>query len=100
MSEIHTQLPSLRRPRVLVRAAKDAALRYDRSKYLNKLGAGSPATTEHGFLAWLIAEETALESARKTRQQAYDPAAHILTLSAVMAEISAARRAGPQLVAA
>ena len=100
IAQYQTQLPSLRRPRILVRAAKDAARRYDRARYLATTDGPVPSTTRHDVLAWLIAEETALEHARKKRENAYDPAAHIMALSAVLAEISASRRAGPELVAA
>ncbi len=86
MTDALNLLKSLRRPRLLIRAARFGIVDYNRDRDLKKLmklaTTPSPARAVDG----LIAEEARLEEIRKTGDAAYSVSRHIEILIALMAE--------------
>lgn len=86
--------PRLRRPRLLVQAARAGQPLYDRRRDLVRiLGADPPADPAHA-LRRLLAEEARLDLARREGHAEHDLQRHILVLVAVMAEAATLRAAG------
>jgi hypothetical protein len=84
----------LRRPRLLVQAARAGQPLYDRRRDLGRiLGADPPADPGHA-LRRLLAEEARLELARREGRAEHDLQRHILVLVALMAEAASRRAAG------
>ncbi|RVW00032.1 hypothetical protein EKE94_04105 [Mesobaculum littorinae] len=77
-------LTGLRRPRLLIRAARHALADYDRGRVLRRL---LPGVTGAGarVVARLCAAEVELEESRKSGA-CYDASRHIEVLTALMAE--------------
>jgi len=78
------RLATLRRPRLLVLAARKGLPYYKRKRDL-KVILGARATGGN-LLARLIAEEAELNHLRRSGDSAYSPAAHISVLTALIAE--------------
>ncbi len=89
-----TPLAGLRRPKLLIRAARFGLADYDRERDLRRL-MQLPATPAPGkALSHLLEEEDRLNHARKSGGAAYSPARHIALLIALMAEAHALSPAG------
>lgn len=86
MTDFRTILSNLRRPRLLIRAARFGLEDYRRDRDLRRLVSvtGSPERT----VPQLLAEEARLEDIRQTGDIAYPVARHIEVLVALMAEVS------------
>jgi hypothetical protein len=86
MSDFYSLLTGLRRPRLLVRAARHGLEEYRRDRDLRRLlgGPGLPAPID--ALPVLMDEEARLEDIRGTGDAAYSLVRHIEVLIAVMAE--------------
>lgn len=86
MSDVMTLLASLRRPRLLIRAARFGLDEYNRDRDLKRLmhltTTPSPARAVDG----LIAEEARLEEIRQTGEASYSVARHVEVLIALMGE--------------
>lgn len=99
MQDLMTMVAKLRRPRLLVRAARCGAAEYRRDRHLQRiLGYGSlprPALA----LMRLIDLETELDDLRRTNDTAYSLIRHIDVLIALMGEAQLIRTAqtGPVL---
>lgn len=85
MTDFAALLTALRRPRILIRAARAGLLDHCRKRDL-KPSRGS----ERAFGA-LLAEEDALETHRTSGEATYDPRRHIAVLTALLAEALLAR---------
>lgn len=85
MTDFRTILANMRRPRLLIRAARFGQAEYRRDRDLRRIGA-QMATPER-VLPALMAEEDLLESRRKSGDAAYSVARHIDVLIALMAEV-------------
>lgn len=81
-TEVTTEIANLRRPRLLIRAARIAAQDYCRSRDLARQG----ACRGPGILVWLLTQESALNSARLAHDAGYEPAEHVRYLAALLAE--------------
>lgn len=83
---------ALRRPAALVRAGRAGAALYRRSRHLRGIGAGLAGGRRSAReLAVRLAElEADCEAARRAGAPDYTPARHVLVLSALLAERSAA----------
>lgn len=81
-------LSSLRRPRLLVKAAQHAKLSYQRSKHLTRLLFGIHDHDRMGerIVAQLYDLESEINEKRKTRDGSYSVARHIDVLAALLAE--------------
>jgi hypothetical protein len=87
MQEFRTFLSQLRRPRLLVRAARHGLQDYRRDRDLTRL-IGSPATRHpEAALRRLFEEEELLEETRRQGDATYSIARHIEVLIAMMAEV-------------
>lgn len=86
MTEPMELLRSLRRPRLLVRAARHGLADYNRDRSLRRLLPGEALPPPgHGF--WRLAErEAAIEAIRCEGAAAYSAARHIELLAALMDE--------------
>ena len=82
-------ISSLRRPRLLVRAARYSVGEYRRQKSLRRLFPGEKLNDQSQILPRLLETEAALEVERKSGAAAYSPARHIELLAALMVEARA-----------
>ena len=92
MTDCHARLATLRRPRLLLQAARFGLADYRPERDLRRIGGlPSGALPPGAALAALIAAEEALETIRKTGDAAYSITRHLEVLIALLAE---ARRSG------
>lgn len=85
MTQTPTPLSSLRRPRILIRAARAGVLDYRRERDLKRL-LRSPGPAQGQALGTLIAEEDRLEMTRAAGEATYDARRHVAVLTALIAE--------------
>ncbi len=81
-----TVLSSLRRPRLLVRAARHGLADYNRKRDLARLTGQSPRASSARVVESLIVQEEELEEVRKSGDNSYRVSQHIELLVALMAE--------------
>jgi hypothetical protein len=86
MTDFHDLLSSLRRPRLLVRAARLGLCDYNRTRDLRRLMRASQIPGPESALTQLIAEEALLDADRRAGGASYSIARHIDLLIAMMAE--------------
>ncbi len=86
MTTPQTALNALRRPRLLIRAARFGLTDYNRDRDLKRLMKTSVTPGPAKALDALLAVEAELENTRETGQAAYSVARHIEVLIALMAE--------------
>lgn len=86
MDRTYTALAALRRPRILIGAARFGVAQYDREAVLRRIfGETIPAPGEP-CLRHLLKHEAAMDAARKNALGSYAIADHIDALAAIMAE--------------
>lgn len=92
MQQIASSFSALKRPRMLVRAARAGLKAYRRETHLPRLlrSAGLSASAERP-LARLCAAEEECEAARRARDASYSAVLHVGLLIAVLAELQASR---------
>ena len=92
MTDCHTLLSTLRRPRLLMRAARFGLSDYRRERDLRRYveRAASPEET----VTSLMTVEAGLEKTRVAGDAAYSVARHIEVLIAILAEAQFLRRGG------
>ena len=86
MTDLARRLSALRRPRLLIRAARFGLAEYDRSRDLRRLLRVPVAPGPLRALAILIDEEARLDGARQAGDPAYRPGRHVEMLIALMGE--------------
>ena len=86
MSDFYSLLSGLRRPRLLIRAARHGLEEYRRDRDLRRLIGGNGLPAPIDVLPVLMDEEARLEDIRGTGDAAYSLVRHIEVLIAVMAE--------------
>ncbi|PJE25670.1 hypothetical protein SAMN06297129_2555 [Pseudooceanicola antarcticus] len=95
MQDIHAMLGQLKRPKLLVGAARQLAEDYQRERHLPPL-LGQPAPRRHGAAALdLLEREAELDDQRRIGAGTYSPQRHIRLLAALIGEarlVSAASR--------
>ena len=84
MSELHSQIACLNRPRLLIRAARIGLADYRRTRMLRALLAGS--RTVEDIVARLIEHEAHAEAQRRAGEASYSVARHVEILISLMAE--------------
>jgi protein-disulfide isomerase-like protein with CxxC motif len=84
-------LPPLRRPRILVTAARHACADYRRDRDLKRILGDTPPPAGRRLIAELVAQEAALDAVRRAQDGTYAPARHVEVLAALMAETALAR---------
>lgn len=82
--------PSMRRPRLLVRAARAGLAGWSRRRDLRRLLKCEELPAAGAALLCLRAEEERLDTARREGQAEYDVQRHILLLVAILAETAEA----------
>jgi plasmid stability protein len=95
MTDIKQILPKLRRPRLLVRAAKHGLREYDRKRDLRRIAGTGPVNNSDAMVAHLADQESQIEANRKSGCATYSIARHIEILVALMAEYNLLPR-GPR----
>ncbi len=86
MPDLATLVAELRRPRLLIRAARFGLAEYNRARDLKRLTNARQATSPADAVAALMAEEERVEETRRAGDAAYSIARHIELLIALMAE--------------
>ncbi len=86
MTDPLTVLRALRRPRLLIRAARFGQVEYRRERDLTRLLHGTRAPAPDQALSSLMEQEERLEETRRTGDAAYSISRHIELLIAMMAE--------------
>ena len=79
-------LDSLRRPSLLVRAARAGLPDYDRNRALPRLFCAAGAPAPDAAIDTLLEEETELEQTRRTGSASYSISRHVDVMIALMAE--------------
>lgn len=87
MCELIDQMAQLRRPKLLIRAARFGQRDYQRGRDLKRLLAARDLPKPEEALRVLLAEEEDLETARRTGAAGYSFLRHIEVLIAMMAEV-------------
>lgn len=90
MSDCRTLLASLRRPRLLMRAARFGLAEYRRERDLRRYVAATASPED--TVSSLISVEARLEATRVAGDAAYSVARHIEVLIALLAEAQLLRR--------
>lgn len=86
MTDPVSLLKTLRRPRLLIRAARFGLTEYRRERDLSRLVKGARLPSPVQALNNLMEQEAALEEIRKSGEATYSIARHIEVLVAMMAE--------------
>jgi hypothetical protein len=86
MNEALSHLSALRRPRLLVRAARHGLVDYSRERDLRRLIGTPLAVTPEVLLRRLLDEEERMETIRCAGDMAYSLPRHVDLLIALMAE--------------
>lgn len=86
MIDLLRHISSLRRPRLLIRAARIGVAEYRRERDLCRLMKSADLPTPRSALSTLIDEEGQLEEIRKRGDANYSPMRHVEVLIALMAE--------------
>jgi hypothetical protein len=86
MIDILRQISSLRRPRLLIRAARIGVAEYRRERDLTRLMKRADLPCPQNALTSLLDEELQLEEIRKRGDGSYSPMRHVEVLIALMAE--------------
>lgn len=95
MSNAHSLVAELRRPRLLIRAARAGLAEYNRNRDLRRLMRLAVAPGPDRALALLMAEEARIEATRQAGDAAYSLTRHIELLIAMIAEVRLLPLAGP-----
>lgn len=86
MSDILTRVTGLRRPRLLIRAARAGLAEYNRTRDLRRLMRMAVAPGPDRALCLLVEEEARIEATRRAGDAAYSLTRHIEVLIAMIAE--------------
>ena len=86
MTDFRTLLADLRRPRLLIRAARFGVADYKRDRDLRRLINASPHAAPETALPQLFSAEEQLEKTRRAGDAAYSISQHIELLIAMIAE--------------
>jgi hypothetical protein len=87
MTNFHTLLANLRRPRLLIRAARFGLEDYRRDKDLRRLLPHLTPERPEQIMTRLVTEEEGLEASRKDGDISYSLARHVEVLIALMGEV-------------
>lgn len=94
MTDFSAVLKDLRRPQLLIRAARHGLCDYRRDRDLRRLMRLSTLPSPDRALGALVAEEAEIERNRQSGDARYSVARHIEILIALMAEFRLLPRAG------
>ncbi|MER2508511.1 DUF6477 family protein [Amaricoccus sp.] len=85
MTDLASVLNTLRRPKILIRAARAGVVEYRRDRDLKRLLRGAK-TAPDAAIGTLLAEEDRLETTRAAGEATYDLRRHVAVLTALIAE--------------
>jgi hypothetical protein len=88
MRDIRTALENMRRPRLLMNAARSGLVNYQRDRDLRRLIGTEPRTPMDVTLPKLLTEEMRLETSRLAGDAAYPVGRHVDVMIALLAEAS------------
>ncbi len=94
MSDLLSVVSELRRPRLLIRAARAGLAEYNRNRDLKRLMRIAEAPAPDRALSALMAEEERIEATRRSGDASYSFLRHIDVLIAMMAEARLLPRPG------
>lgn len=97
MTDLATVLSALRRPKILIRAARAGVVDYRRERDLKRLLRQSRSTAPQQAIGSLLAEETRLEDTRTAGEATYSIQRHVAVLTAILAEARLMAVAAPQV---
>ncbi len=100
MTDMTPMLAHVRRPRLLVRAARHGLAEYNRKRDLRRIFRLPQAPSPRHALDLLMSEEARLEEQRRERDAAYSIARHVEVLIALMSEAQLAQAHPPAAPAA
>jgi len=86
MTDFTTTLGDIRRPRILIRAARAGVLDYRRDRDLKRLLRDGASSAPHQTIRPLLAEESRLEETRTNGGATYNVQRHVAVLTALIAE--------------
>ena len=86
MIDLIRHISSLRRPRLLIRAARIGVEEYRRERDLTRLMKSAILPSPERAVTSLLDEEGTLETTRKAGDANYSPSRHVEVLIAIMAE--------------
>lgn len=86
MTDLTNLLNSLRRPRLLIRAARFGVSDYNRSRDLKRITGSNSAPSPVRAVSTLIEEEAKIEATRKQGDASYCVTRHVEILIALIAE--------------
>ncbi|MEP5760551.1 MAG: DUF6477 family protein [Litoreibacter sp.] len=86
MSSLRSLLSNLRRPRILVHAARHGMKEYDRNRDLKRIAGMQSINNSEAMLSHLVEQEEHIETSRQTGCATYSIARHIEILIALMYE--------------
>lgn len=89
MTDLSVRLGHLRRPRLLVRAARFGLSEYNRARVLRRLTGRDEAPSPARAVPILLEAEAQAEDRRRAGDATYSPGRHVELLSALMAEARA-----------
>ena len=92
MTDLATVLNALRRPKILIRAARAGVVDYRRDRDLKRLLRDARAPRRTQAIGTLLAEENRLEATRTAGEATYSIQRHVAVLTAILAEARAAAR--------
>ena len=96
MTDFATMLSALRRPTILIRAARCGVADYRRERDLKRILRQPRAGTPGQAIGSLLAEETRLEATRAAGEATYSIQRHVAVLTALLAEVRLLPQAAPQ----
>ena len=88
MRHIEHRLNTLKRPKLMLEAARNGTARYDPNRHLPVLLGGSYHKSKTGQLDCLLDTEEIYNRLRKEKRAEYSPARHICYLIAILPEYS------------
>ena len=86
MTDLATVLNALRRPKILIRAARCGVADYRRERDLKRILRQPRTAAPAQALGSLLAEETRLEAIRTAGEATYSIQRHVAVLTAILAE--------------
>lgn len=93
MTDLTNALKDLRRPRLLIRAARHGLTEYRRERDLLRLIRGASLPSPDRALGTLLAEEADIEATRRAGDARYSVTRHVELLIAMMGELRLLSRA-------
>jgi hypothetical protein len=97
MTDFSNTLNAVRRPKILIRAARAGLAEYRRDRDLKRILKGQRPARDRNVLVPLLAEEERIETQRQEGDATYSVQRHVMVLTALIAEARNARLAQPTL---